>query len=165
MRNKIVVAVLMVVGVVLLGVIHGFSAQAKNGNSCFGEEAYELKAPEGVEARRGAVKFPHQAHFQFACLKCHHTFDGSEPPMGCMVSGCHDSIEAPAALGKAGASENMDYFKNAFHKTCWLGCHKEIKAQNLALQKAAAAKGTKAKLARTGPTTCDKCHGRPGRVK
>jgi hypothetical protein len=165
MRNKTVVAVLMVVGVVLLGVIHGFSAQATSGDSCFGEASYEIKAPEGVDARRGPVKFPHQAHFDFACVKCHHTFDGSEPPMGCMVSGCHDSIEAPVTTGKAGASENMDYFKNAFHKACWLGCHKEIKVRNMELQKAAAAKGVKPKLAKTGPTTCDRCHGKPGRVK
>jgi hypothetical protein len=158
MRTKIVCVVLMVLGVVLLGVIQSFSSQ----NSCFGEEKYALKAPEGVESRRGPVNFPHQAHFEYACIKCHHTFDGSEPPMGCTVSGCHDTIEAPPIkFGKSNPSENMDYFKNAFHQACWLGCHKEIKAKNLELQKAASAKNTKAKLAKTGPTTCDGCHGKP----
>jgi cytochrome c553 len=33
------------------------------------------------------------------------------------------------------------------------------------LQRTASAKGTKAKLAKTGPTTCDRCHGKPGRLK
>jgi hypothetical protein len=59
----------------------------------------------------------------------------------------------------------MDYFKNAYHQTCWLGCHKEIKAKNMELQKAASAKNTKAKLSKTGPTTCDGCHGKPLRAK
>jgi hypothetical protein len=166
MRNKIVWVVAMVVGVVLLWGIQGFSGQGKDGNSCFGEDKYLLKAPEGVEARRGPVNFPHQAHFEFACVKCHHTFDGSEPPMGCTVSGCHDTTEAPAVKSaKSSASDNMDYYKNAYHQTCWLGCHKEIKARNAELQKAAAAKGAKAKLAKSGPTTCDGCHGKAGRAK
>jgi hypothetical protein len=34
-----------------------------------------------------------------------------------------------------------EYYKTAYHKTCWLGCHKEIKAKNRALQRAS--KGTK----------------------
>lgn len=165
MSYKFVWLVLTVAGVVLLGVIQGFSGQSNN--SCFGEANYTLKAPEGVEARRGPVKFPHQTHFEFACVKCHHTFDGSEPPMGCAVSGCHDSTETPAPRGGKvpPASENMYYFKNAYHQTCWLGCHKEIKARNLELQKEALKKNTKAKLARTGPTTCDGCHGKPLRAK
>ena len=125
MRSRIVWVALLVASVVLMGVIQGFSGQDKS--SCFGEEKYALKAPEGVESRRGPVNFPHQAHFEFACVKCHHTFDGSEPPMGCMVSGCHDTTEAtPFKSGKSCASENTDYFKNAYHQTCWLGCHKEI---------------------------------------
>jgi hypothetical protein len=163
MRNRIGLVVLLVVGLVLFGVVQAFSGPANN--SCFGDETYQLKPPEGVQAKRGAVKFPHQAHFEFACAKCHHTFDGSEPPMGCMVSGCHDATAAPIRTGKAGSAENMDYFKNAFHQTCWLGCHKEIKAKNLELQKTAVAAGTKAKLLKSGPTTCDGCHGKTGKAK
>ena len=161
MRNRTGLVVIMVMGLVLFGVVQAFSGSTQNsGNACFGEESYQLKAPDGVQAKRGTVKFPHQAHFDFACNKCHHTFEGSEAPMGCMTSGCHDSIKAPVRTGKAGSAENMDYFKNAFHQTCWLGCHKDIKAKNAELQKAALAQGTKAKLAKTGPTTCDGCHGK-----
>lgn len=163
MRNRIGLVVLVVVGLVLFGVVQAFSGPSKD--SCFGDETYQLKPPEGVPAKRGAVKFPHQAHFDFACAKCHHTFDGSEPPMGCMVSGCHDATAAPIRTGKAGSAENMDYFKNAFHQTCWLGCHKELRTKNIELQKAAVAAGTKAKLVKTGPTTCDGCHGKTGKAK
>jgi hypothetical protein len=165
MRNRIGWVVLLVVSMVLFGVVQAFSGPAKNGNDCFGEETYQLKPPEGVQAKRGAVKFPHQAHFDFACVKCHHTFDGSDAPMGCATSGCHDAGAAPIRTGKSASTEDMSYFKNAYHQTCWLGCHKELRTKNTALQKAAAAQGTKAKLIKTGPTTCDGCHGKTGKAK
>jgi hypothetical protein len=163
MRNRIGLMVLAVTAVALFGVVQAFSGS--NNDGCFGQDSYQLKPPEGVQAKRGAVKFPHQAHFDFACVKCHHTFDGSDAPMGCAVSGCHDSTEAPVRTGKNASADNMSYFKNAYHQTCWLGCHKELRTQNMELQKAAAAKGTKAKTIKTGPTTCDGCHGKTGKAK
>jgi len=159
MRKKVVWTVTAGVLGILAGVMQGFSASKEN--ACFGEERYTLSAPEGVESRRGPVEFPHHAHFEFACVRCHHTFDGTEPPTGCMVSGCHDATEAPPPLPGKSAAADMTYFKNAYHQTCWLGCHKEIKAKNLELQRAAAATGVKPKLAKTGPTTCNGCHGKP----
>jgi hypothetical protein len=134
----------------------GGSAIAKDEGSCFGEATYMLRPPEGVEPKRQPVKFPHHDHFQFGCVKCHHTFEGTEPPMGCTVSGCHDVVESERGPGSADAWDNNEYYKTALHKTCWLGCHKEIKAKNALLQKAA--KAGRAKLEKSGPTTCNGCH-------
>lgn len=161
MRNRVVLLSLLVSGFVLLGVMQGFSSQAPNGDSCFGEETYLLSAPEGVEAKRAPVSFKHFSHFDFACVKCHHTFDGSEPPMGCRVSGCHDETEPTIDSGKSDAWDDNMYFKTAFHKTCWLGCHKETRAKTWELRRTG--KGGKAQLAKLPPTTCNGCHLPEGR--
>ncbi|RPJ74539.1 MAG: hypothetical protein EHM15_05165 [Desulfobacteraceae bacterium] len=160
MRNRVVLLGVLVTGFVLVGMMQGVTSQATSGEACFGEETYTLSAPDGVEAKRSPVKFKHFAHFDFACVKCHHTFDGSEPPMGCSVSGCHDSTEPDIAPGKSDAWDDNMYFKTAFHKTCWLGCHKEIKAKNWELR--SAIREGKVKPLKSGPTTCDGCHAPQG---
>ena len=50
MRNRTGFVVLMVAGLVLFGVVQAFSGPAKNGG-CFGEDTYQLKPPEGVQAK------------------------------------------------------------------------------------------------------------------
>lgn len=47
------------------------------------------------------------------------------------------------------------YFKKAYHDMC-IGCHKEIKKKNKALEASKASLGEK--LAPTGPTGCNQCH-------
>jgi hypothetical protein len=68
------------------------------------------------------------------------------------------------STGKADASENMDYFKNAFHKTCWLGCHKGDQGQEYGVAEGSRQKGTTAKLARRARPAIG-ATAKPGRVK
>jgi len=81
-----------------------------------------LKAPKSVESKRPAVNFPHVAHFDYACKKCHHTWSGAEPIVGCKASGCHDLETSPKPGNKAKAGSEMKYYKNAYHTQC-VGCH------------------------------------------
>ena len=84
------------------------------------------------EAKNGNVNFPHQKHreeFGVACTVCHHTVPEGETPKSCSTEGCH--------------SETSEVkLRNAFHQTCYKGCHKE---KNRNEGKAA-------------PTKCSACH-------
>lgn len=76
----------------------------------------------------GRVTFTHTKHtedYGFDCGKCHHLeMEGGFN----QCSSCHEDL------------------KNTFHKNCFRGCHRELKA------------GGK----RTGPTTCRGCHLKEG---
>ena len=114
-----------------------------------------LEAPKSVEPKRPAVNFPHAAHFDYACKKCHHTWSGAETIVGCQTSGCHD-LESPPPPGKKAASGvELKYYKSAYHSQC-VGCHKSIKQKNKNIELS----GTvlKAKIMKTGPTGCVECH-------
>jgi hypothetical protein len=114
-----------------------------------------LEAPKSVEPKRPAVNFPHAAHFEYACKKCHHTWLGTETIVGCQTSGCHD-LESPSPPGnKAASGVEMKYYKSAYHSQC-VGCHKSIKKKNKNIELS----GTvlKAKIMKTGPTGCVECH-------
>ena len=108
-----------------------------------------LSAPQGVEAKRSAVDFPHAAHFSINCKDCHHTWEYGNDDMSCMTSGCHDESQAP----KKG--DKIAYFKEAYHKAC-IGCHKTIQKRNKALELSKSS--VQGQLEKTGPTSCVACH-------
>ncbi len=114
-----------------------------------------LEAPKSVESKRPAVNFPHVAHFDYACKKCHHTWSGTETVVGCKTSGCHDLEAAPKPGNKAAPGSEMKYYKSAYHGQC-IGCHKSIKQKNKNIELSGAV--LKAKLMKTGPTGCVECH-------
>ena len=114
----------------------------------------ELNPPEAVEATKSVVEFPHSRHFTNNCLECHHKWDMGPELQGCKTSGCHELTKAPQK------SEKIDmvmYYKKAFHEKC-MGCHKEIKSQNLAMEKKLRWGSKNLKLLKTGPTGCKECH-------
>jgi hypothetical protein len=156
-KRNIVLAVLMMVAVGLLAAVQGFSSPAAKEDMRVPMGVIVLKAPDGVEAKRAAVDFPHARHFDVSCVTCHHTWGRTEPIVGCMTSGCHDLEALPKKKPGEKVDEDavMAYYKTAFHKSC-IGCHKEMKAKNAAAQKSS--KTLKTALPKTGPTTCNACH-------
>jgi hypothetical protein len=153
----------LMLGIVAVGIMGGsqaFSGAAAPEDMCVPMGRIVIKAPEEIEAKRSAVAFPHAQHFDTACVTCHHTWGRTEPIVGCTTSGCHDLAEIPKKKpGEAlDADSNMAYFKAAYHKLC-INCHKEIKAKNLALQKAL--KALDKPLPKSGPTSCSECHSPP----
>jgi hypothetical protein len=114
----------------------------------------ELVPPEGVEPKRSTVEFPHSKHFTYNCRECHHKWDLSAELPGCMTSGCHNLVKAPKK------SERIDavlYYKKAYHEKC-IGCHREIKKQNLAMEKKVSIDAKNLKIQKVGPTGCVICH-------
>jgi hypothetical protein len=156
-KRKAVWLILLGVAVGLIGGVQAFSGAAGPKDMCVPMGNITIKAPEGVEAKRSAVDFPHAQHFDIACITCHHTWGRTEPISGCMTSGCHDLAELPKAKpGEPRDDEaNIAYFKAAYHKLC-INCHKENKVKNLALQKALTTLNKP--LPKTGPTSCSECH-------
>jgi hypothetical protein len=112
-----------------------------------------LEAPDGVEAQRAEVEFPHSTHFDINCKTCHHTWDGEAAVLSCATAGCHDITQVPK--GGFASGEGVRYYKSAFHDAC-IGCHKEIKLRNKQLEKSMTT--LKGVLQRTGPTSCNGCH-------
>ncbi len=110
-----------------------------------------MEAPEGVDAQRAKVIFPHSDHFGDKCQKCHHTWDGESPVSSCMAKGCHDQTTAPEKSLVKGeyTDEALKYYKYAYHLQC-KNCHLEIDEKN--------------KIANSddvqdnGPTGCNGCH-------
>jgi hypothetical protein len=114
--------------------------------------------PLNEEAKRSEVVFPHAVHFSYSCQECHHKWDNESPIVGCSTSGCHDLAKAPKMEDGKPAKDpalKIRYFKNAYHDMC-IGCHKEIKVKNKAMEASKASLGEK--LAPTGPTGCNQCH-------
>ncbi len=110
------------------------------------------------EGKRSAVAFPHGVHFSYSCEECHHQWDYTSAIQSCTTSGCHDLTEAPrdddGKLVKD-KDEQILYYKKAYHDMC-IGCHKEIKKKNKAMEAKKASLGEK--LLPTGPTGCNQCH-------
>jgi len=110
------------------------------------------------DAQRSEVTFPHAVHFSYACQECHHKWNKIEAIQSCTTSGCHDLDKAPVdEKGKPVKDKVIKarYYKNAYHDNC-IGCHKEIKMKNRAMEASKAALGEK--LPPTGPTGCIQCH-------
>jgi len=116
--------------------------------------AIELSAPDGVETKKASVEFPHARHFGYSCQTCHHSWDFGPEVSGCMASGCHDLVKAPKKSEKV---SDVMYYKKAFHQKC-IGCHREIKKLNLAMEEKVFASADKIKLQNAGPTGCRECH-------
>jgi len=156
-KRKAVWLILVAVAVGLIGGVQAFSGAAAPEDMCIPMGTIVIKAPEGVQAKRSAVEFPHAQHFDIACITCHHTWGRTEPIIGCMTSGCHDVAELPKP--KAGErrddDSNMAYFKTAYHKLC-ITCHKENKVRNQALAKAITTLNKP--LPKSGPVSCSECH-------
>ncbi len=114
----------------------------------------ELTPPDGVDAKKSLVEFPHSDHFVYNCQECHHTWDFSSDLVGCKASGCHDLAKAPDKSEKA---DTIAYFKKAFHQKC-IGCHKAIKTINAKLENNKTLRSKNITLQKTGPTSCKKCH-------
>ena len=129
--------------------------EQKSGGSslCIPIGKIELGPPEGVEPKKSAVEFPHSKHFTYKCRECHHKWDLSAELQGCMTSGCHNLVRAPKKSEKI---EAIRYFKKAYHQNC-IGCHREIKKQNLAMEKKVSIDARNIKIQKTGPTGCLKC--------
>jgi hypothetical protein len=149
--------ILVVAAVGLMGAVQVFSGAAPPEDMCVPMGKIVLKAPEGVQAKRSAVDFPHARHFDIACIACHHTWGLTEPIAGCMTSGCHDvtEIAKPKAGEPRDDESSIAYFRAAFHRLC-INCHKETKVKNLAQQKAI--RKLDKPLPKTGPTSCSECH-------
>ena len=136
--------------VVLIGMMG--ATQATSEEICIDSGTVTLKAPQDVEAERGAVEFPHGAHFDYKCKECHHTWNGETEVSGCMTSGCHDSS---TSLLKTDPDQAHRYYKNAYHDMC-ISCHKKITAANRKLEMSR--KNIDGALPKTGPTGCIGCH-------
>ena len=115
-----------------------------------------LSPPEGVEAEKAAVEFPHAVHFATECKTCHHKWKGEAKIKGCMTSGCHDRIKAPVKSKRylSYTNEAIMYYKYAYHKMC-VGCHRDIKRKNKEIEDSYRVAG---KIQDTGPASCEECH-------
>lgn len=117
----------------------------------------ELKPPEGADATKNPVAFPHSRHFTYNCQACHHTWNLDANLQTCTTSECHDLVKAPKKESTAAAVADIRYFKKAYHQKC-IGCHQEIKRQNTAKEKSLRLSDKKLNLQKTGPTGCVECH-------
>nr|WP_319393595.1 cytochrome c3 family protein [uncultured Desulfobacter sp.] len=111
-----------------------------------------IEAPEGVEATRGSVGFPHGLHFQFACKACHHDWDGESEVEAC--SSCHSETE-PSGGRNIKSEENVMYYLAAYHNVC-VTCHRDTAKQRRAAM--AEGKTAKADLPKAAPVNCSGCH-------
>ncbi|MDM8537479.1 cytochrome c3 family protein [Desulfobacterales bacterium HSG17] len=148
---------ILAVGLVFAAISVGIASESTDGELVVPLGIIDLEAPEGVEAKRAAVEFPHSQHFSYACQECHHTWDGGAELNGCMTSGCHDITEAPKKSLVDGefTGEGITYYKYAFHESC-VGCHREIKKANL--EESEKILPDNNKIQATGPTGCIQCH-------
>ncbi len=128
------------------------TVQASDDELCLPLGEIGLVPPEGVEAKRSPVEFPHSQHFAYNCKECHHKWTGNDEIQGCMAGGCHDLTQAPK---KGDAEPVVRYYKKAYHQMC-INCHKTLAQQN---EKAEKAQGIgKTEIVPTGPTGCIECH-------
>lgn len=111
-----------------------------------------LSPPQDVERKKSDVEFPHDAHFDYSCKRCHHTWEGDNQISGCSTSGCHDSS---LPLLTTEPSQSYRYYKNAYHDMC-INCHKEIQVSNEKLEMSK--KSLDKPLPKTGPVGCVQCH-------
>ena len=96
-----------------------------------------MTVPEGAEATKNPVTFPHGKHIEITeCATCHHTWDGAAPVQKCKNTGCHVDMATSKGEGS---------YKGAFHAKVDFSC----KGCHTTLKKA----GEK-----YGPTKCTQCH-------
>lgn len=137
---------------VLVGFMGTVIAGSDDGELCIPLGTIILAPPEGVEAKRAPVEFPHSLHFDTNCKRCHHEWTGGTENLSCMTAGCHDAAESLIMTDK---DEDYRYYKTAYHGQC-IVCHKEIKAENK--KREMSVTGVEGTLPSTGPTGCIECH-------
>jgi len=150
---------LMLLGVAVLAVF-SFSlgiAEESEESMCIPMGTIVLEPPDQVESKRSAVEFPHAVHFDYTCSTCHHKWEKEAVVLSCMAAGCHDAAVNPkkTAEGSVSPKEAIRYYKAAYHSAC-IGCHKEIKKQNQALENSYRSSSTP--IQSSGPTGCSECH-------
>ena len=155
--RKISVGVFCLILAVTFGNVMVVSGQSEDETMSVPLGDILLEPPEGVEAKRSPVNFPHSIHFSYNCLTCHHKWALNEPVVGCMTTACHEVKESPvkAGQGKVDDAQLIKYYKTAYHRMC-INCHKDIKAQNKKLEMSG--RILKENLPNSGPTSCIQCH-------
>ena len=115
--------ILCLIIAVILGLTLDVAGQGSEGEMCVPMGTITIEAPDGVEATKASVNFPHSVHFETDCKTCHHKWTGKENIQGCMSTGCHDSIQAPETSARylSYSDVSIKYFKYAFHQAC-IGC-------------------------------------------
>ncbi len=114
-----------------------------------------LTAPEGSEAKRPPVEFPHGGHFDYSCETCHHEWDGESPVQNCTTSDCHDQLEADEKTRNINDERNSMYFLTAYHKAC-IECHRDLRNQREELEGSGIT--DESILPEYGPLACNECH-------
>ena len=155
LNRRIGFVLLIVIAATGLGLTAAIGSEAEEMTLPLGE--LTISAPEDVEAKRSAVTFPHSVHFDYACQRCHHTWAGEPEIKNCTTSDCHDQLSTPklAEEGHPYSEAAIQYYKKAYHQQC-IGCHKEIKEKNLALEMSR--EPLDQPIVMGGPTGCVKCH-------
>lgn len=116
-----------------------------------------IAPPEGVDAKRASVSFPHSLHFDQDCQACHHDWDSSEAGQNCTTSGCHDQLEPDESTRNINDSKNNLYFLTAYHKICF-HCHLSLKKQTKAQVKSSMNTQGDPRSAKDAPVRCSGCH-------
>lgn len=116
----------------------------------------QILPPEGVEAKRSSVNFPHSLHFDQDCQVCHHEWEDGREVKNCTASGCHDQLEADESSRNISDPKNKKYFLTAYHKTCF-HCHLKLKKQKNIVVKTDKLDG-KTPLNKNAPIRCNGCH-------
>jgi hypothetical protein len=147
---------LLVIATTGLGLSVAIGSEAQEMTVPLGE--ITISAPEGVDAGRSDVTFPHNVHFDYACNRCHHMWEYDTAVLSCTTANCHDATLSPLKAAAEGDEiESYQYYKTAYHTLC-IGCHKEIKANNLKLERSMGR--LPEQLPAAGPTGCVECHPR-----
>ncbi|MFZ0612376.1 MAG: cytochrome c3 family protein [Desulfobacterales bacterium] len=147
----------VVVVALVVAMTGGVFGQDSEGEMCVPMGDITIGIPDGVTPQKSRVVFPHSRHFATDCKTCHHTWKGEEKIQGCQTSGCHDQASAPKTTESylSYSNESIKYFKYAYHQAC-IGCHKDIRAKNLATAKSYQVLGESQPAA--GPSGCIECH-------
>jgi hypothetical protein len=150
---------LLAVGVVILAIFSfGLVLAGESEESmCIPMGTIVITAPDGVEAKRAAVEFPHATHFSYTCNTCHHKWDRETPVLSCMTTDCHDATASPKKSEgrKVDPEMAVRYYKTAYHDAC-IGCHKDIKQKNKAIENSY--RSASEPIQPSGPTGCTECH-------
>ena len=158
MMLKPALGLVFVCVMILVGSVIHVSGDATDQEMCVPMGTIMIKPPQGVDAKRSPVPFPHSKHFATACQECHHKWNGTEKIQSCQTSGCHDQAAPPAQKTRylSYSNEVIRYFKYAYHQAC-IGCHQDIKEQNRKLEMSYQV--IDEKLPEAGPSGCVECHG------
>ncbi len=143
--------------IAILGATVNVSGEEAGETMCVPMGQILIKPPEGIEAKKSPVPFPHSRHFVTECKECHHKWTGEAKIQNCTAPGCHDLIEPPEKPKKylSYSEVSIKYYKYAYHQMC-IGCHKEIKMTNRAIEMSY--KIVKDQLPAAGPSGCKECH-------